>query len=45
MKAFKELDEGKLLEELGLEGSQVLILKKDKGIVILDKSASLTDLL
>jgi hypothetical protein len=45
MKTFKELDERKLLKELGLEGSQVLILKRDKGIVILDRSASLTDLL
>jgi len=41
----KELDEKKLLEELGLDSSQVLILKRDKGIVILEKSASLTDLL
>jgi hypothetical protein len=31
MKAFKELDEGKLLEELGLEGSQVLILQERQG--------------
>ena len=41
----KELDEKKLLEELGLDSSQVLILKRDKGIVILEKSASFTDLL
>lgn len=45
MKAFKELDEVKLLRELGIESSQVLIIKRDKGLVILDKSSSLTDLL
>lgn len=45
MKAWSEIDENQLLQQLGLTSSQVIIIKRAKGLLILDKSASLTDLL
>ena len=45
MKSLSEIDEGQLLRQLGLDAAQVIIVKREQGVLILDKSASLTDLL
>ncbi len=45
MKSLSEIDEGQLLRQLGLDAARVIIIKREKGLLILDKSASLTDLL
>jgi len=45
MKAFSEIDENELLRQIGLNPEHVLVIKCAKGLLILDKTASLTDLL
>ncbi len=45
MKAFSEIDENELLRQIGLNPKRVLVIKRAKGLLILDKDASLTDLL